>query len=313
MHGSILHDASYYSLIEIKGAEKVLKLLLENCCDCQGPGPGAKRYVCEAAAGIFDLRLLTLLSPRFLTGARIAESYIYKAGSYPFDLIAPITVIWKPVERANVPVQPGPTASTEPAQGTNGTQAAAGAKKKRRNKKNKGKAPETQPIEVIQPTQLPSATQSSDEVRIVWIRSHPAVFEEVFSTLQNAASLALVSLKKAFPTEDVEKFEVEIADLRESINVFEIMGPKSNQVLKGALTPVGEDKREEFKKVNDVCSWLQSYLLIAVYTVLVVSNQPTDLRLTPSWYGHWLQSARSPTQVRSCQLTLMNSTTHPFP
>lgn len=193
-----------------------------------------------------------MLLCRFLTGARIAESYIYKAGSYPFDLIAPITIMWKPLERTTQQQQPGPTTSTQSAQGAEGNQATAPAKKKKRNKKNKGKAPETQPTQVVQATQ-PSST-SSDEIRTIWIRSHPAVFEEVFSTLQTSASLALASLKKAFPTEDVQKFEVEIADLRESINVFEIMGPKSNQVLKGALTPVGGDKREEFKKVRVICS-----------------------------------------------------------
>ena len=45
VHGSILHDASYYSLIELKGSENVLNKLLEICCDPQGQGPGAKRQV----------------------------------------------------------------------------------------------------------------------------------------------------------------------------------------------------------------------------------------------------------------------------
>lgn len=42
VHGSILHDASYYSLIELKGPEGVLQTILGSCCDPQGPG--AKRY-----------------------------------------------------------------------------------------------------------------------------------------------------------------------------------------------------------------------------------------------------------------------------
>ena len=91
----------------------------------------------------------------------------------------------------------------------------------------------------------------------------------MFSTLQNAASLALVSLKKAFPTEDVEKFEVEIADLRESINVFEIMGPKSSQVIRGALRPLLGDERAEFKQVGDISP---SFFLGALTCFLVLGR-----------------------------------------
>ena len=42
---AIMHDASYYSLAEIKSPEMVLISMLEMCCDPQGPGPGSKRYV----------------------------------------------------------------------------------------------------------------------------------------------------------------------------------------------------------------------------------------------------------------------------
>ena len=42
-HGSIIHDASYYGIIELKGPEHVLRGILEACCDLQGPSPGAKR------------------------------------------------------------------------------------------------------------------------------------------------------------------------------------------------------------------------------------------------------------------------------
>jgi ribonuclease P/MRP protein subunit POP1 len=43
--------------------------------------------------------------------------------------------------------------------------------------------------------------------------------------------------------------KVEIADLRGSVNTFEIMGTKASQVIKGALSSVGDDDRQEFKKV----------------------------------------------------------------
>ena len=42
---AIMHDASYYSLAEIKGPEILLTTMLEMSCDPQGPGPGSKQYV----------------------------------------------------------------------------------------------------------------------------------------------------------------------------------------------------------------------------------------------------------------------------
>jgi Ribonucleases P/MRP protein subunit POP1 len=43
VRGSILHDASYYSCVEISGPEKIIIVMLELCCDPQGAGPGSKR------------------------------------------------------------------------------------------------------------------------------------------------------------------------------------------------------------------------------------------------------------------------------
>lgn len=42
---AIMHDASYYSLAEIKGPEMLLITMLDMSCDPQGPGPGSTRYV----------------------------------------------------------------------------------------------------------------------------------------------------------------------------------------------------------------------------------------------------------------------------
>ena len=42
---AIMHDASYYSLAEIKGPEMLLITTLGMTCDPQGPGPGSKQYV----------------------------------------------------------------------------------------------------------------------------------------------------------------------------------------------------------------------------------------------------------------------------
>ena len=43
IHGSILHDASYMAVIELRGPEDSLKAIMETCCDPQGAGPGAVR------------------------------------------------------------------------------------------------------------------------------------------------------------------------------------------------------------------------------------------------------------------------------
>jgi len=44
VHGSILHDASYHTFIELKGPMNVLISILNMCCDAEGPGPGSQRY-----------------------------------------------------------------------------------------------------------------------------------------------------------------------------------------------------------------------------------------------------------------------------
>jgi len=97
---------------------------------------------------------------------------------------------------------------------------------------------------------VPEAPPESpdEEIRTVWIRCHPAIFSTVLSTLKGAVSLALDTLKKS-PGCSQNSYSVEIIDLRESINVFEITGPKSSQVIHGALTPTIAN-HDEFSKVR---------------------------------------------------------------
>lgn len=85
---------------------------------------------------------------------------------------------------------------------------------------------------------------------------HPAVLAEAHQSLRLAASFALDAAKQAGRTA-----EVEMADLREHFNVFEIMGPKASQVIKGALKPT-DDQRADFKKVGALQS-LNLYILNA--------------------------------------------------
>lgn len=141
---------------------------------------------------------------RNTVGSRTMETHLYRPGSYPFDLIAPVTILWRPM---------APSAS------------------------------QGQAIEDAQPHQ-----EAKEAIRIVWFMFHPVVYDDVSAALQHAAKLVLDSAKQQNATAEGE-YEVEIADLRGHFNIFELMGPKTNQVLKGALKPVSQDKRESFIQV----------------------------------------------------------------
>lgn len=164
---------------------------------------------------------------RYSCGSRALETYIYKSGSYPFGLISPITVIWKPLllhpqEEGNGDVDL--TSASQP--------------QLKRKSKSQGKGKEKE--------QENSTLPDTETLRVVWIISHPSTYQDVLSSIQTSASLTL----EAYQHENANKeVEVEISDLRGQVNIFEIMGPKSNQVLRGALSPVSQDKREDFKQV----------------------------------------------------------------
>ncbi|KIJ61144.1 hypothetical protein HYDPIDRAFT_97259 [Hydnomerulius pinastri MD-312] len=205
VHGSILHDASYYAIIELKGPQTLLQAALEGCCDPQGSG-----------------------MKRCITGGRACETHIYKHDSYPFDLIGPITIIWQPLSPESKSTPP-----SEPP-----------GKSVKRKGKGKGKQIDT--------STSPGPAETS---RVIWVRAHPAIFEDVFEALQTSASHALQAKKEKDPEAHAT---IEIADLRGCINAFEIMGPKSSQVIKGALSPAGGEDREDFKKFWESLSDLQT-------------------------------------------------------
>jgi ribonuclease P/MRP protein subunit POP1 len=178
---------------------------------------------------------------RFLTGSRVLETHIYQHLSYPFDLIAPVTVMWNP---QSPPVE----APSKDQVSTTDEGLASGTKRKKNNKgKEKGKGKETEQARIpgADTDPLPSDMKLS---RVVWIRINPAAFDDVLASLRTAASYTLQTVKRDLKLKEDKTFEVEIVDLRGQLNVFEIMGPKSSQVIQGALIPV-DDQREEFKKV----------------------------------------------------------------
>ncbi|KAJ3894258.1 POP1-domain-containing protein [Lentinula edodes] len=189
IHGSILHDSSYLSLIEMTGPEATLKAILEMCCDAQDVSPGAQRYT---------------------SGARVCKTHIYAPNRYPLDLICPITVMWK--SRPSIMSKPLEEAS--------------------KSKKGKGKDKQKE----VPP-------EASDNMRVLWIYFHPSMYDTVFSALRTSTSQTLEAAGSQGVIVDVE-----LIDIRGEVGIFEIMGPKSNQVLRGSLSPVMAQASDDFKK-----------------------------------------------------------------
>ena len=159
-------------------------------------------------------KYIGLIVHRFVSGARACDTHIHNHGTYPYDLIGPVTIIWQALSTTETISKQQPTSSKE---------------------KSAGKAKQT---------------VSLGPVRVAWIRAHPTIFDEVLLALRLSASFALERVEADFDAPDSEKCNVDIADLRDCLNIFEIIGPKSSQVIKGALKPVKNDKRNDFKEVR---------------------------------------------------------------
>ena len=145
------------------------------------------------------------------------ETFLYAYNKYPFNLIGPATLLWCATP-----------------QSTTTEHAPAITRGKGGKGKGKGKAA---------PEPLANPQQTT---RVVWIRVHPCIAAKSYEALRLSASFALDAVKQTGRTA-----EVELADLREHFNIFELVGPKATQVIKGALRPVN-DNRAEFNKVSCV-------------------------------------------------------------
>ncbi|KAF7291584.1 hypothetical protein HMN09_01249500 [Mycena chlorophos] len=187
VHGSILHDASYYATFQLHGPQTILSDILSLLSDPQDVSPGAKRY---------------------LPGQRTAETHVYEPQLYPYGLIGPATIIWRP--QNETPTRKG---------------------------KGKQKATDAQPQD------------ANNITRSVWIRAHPSISDAIFETIKKSASIILDRARAVAPPGTVlEDLGVELEDLSDEINAFEIMGPKASQVIKGALNPISAEEREDFRK-----------------------------------------------------------------
>lgn len=136
-----------------------------------------------------------------------------------------MTVIWQPVTQT--------TGKRDTEDSEQGEEPTVPKPKHKRRGKGKKKAQDT---------------ADTSPQRKVWVRVHPSAVHVAHQTLRTAASYALEAVRTAEPNRG--EVAVEIADLREHVNVFEIMGPKSSQVIKGALKPTKENVGEEFLKVS---------------------------------------------------------------
>ena len=117
-------------------------------------------------------------------------------GSYPYGLVGPVTILWRPT--------------------------------------------------VLLDSNGPASSQ-----RTVWVVCHPSIFESAFRSLTVSSSFAV----EASESDNKRRHKVEVVDLRGKLNFFELMGPKSSQVIKGTLAPVLDDKREELNQVSPVLSF----------------------------------------------------------
>jgi ribonuclease P/MRP protein subunit POP1 len=81
------------------------------------------------------------------------------------------------------------------------------------------------------------------DVRQVWLRFHPAMFEETWQALRDS----LIAVRSVMSVESREVPSVKISDLRGEINCFEIMGPKAGLVLQGITAACKSESNSKHK------------------------------------------------------------------
>ena len=94
----------------------------------------------------------------------------------------------------------------------------------------------------------------NSEPRTLWVRCHPSVYDDVL------AAIHIVVKSPLYKVPDGTKAEIEVTDLRDRFVIFELIGPKSSQVIHGALDPAKTDERREFKDVSDLL--LQKFVML---------------------------------------------------
>lgn len=259
--GAIIHDASYHGIIEIIAPQKLLLRLLDICCDPQAGGPRASRFV---------------------SGSRACETKIYSPEAYPFELLGTVTIIWRPQPAEELlvarPTIPAPTSGSA-----------------RRKAEKAAKARRSQNATAGSSSNVTNIGKEEDTERTIWIVTHPAIYDGVFRAVHQSAESVLRPFhateseqSTAMDTEGSKgqnrsalEYTIEIKDLREQLNIFEIIGPLANQVVAGALKPVQGDKRAEFKEFWAALGRLQSSGQLPRSTIAGFTVQDPRLNFPP--------------------------------
>jgi hypothetical protein len=95
----------------------------------------------------------------------------------------------------------------------------------------------------VNPTQRDGSDLSGGTV---WIRIHPAGYSTAFDALNKSAGIVSRSAEGVNGT---STSVVEVIDLRNEINAFEISGPRSNQLIWKTLTLVPGTASKEQEQV----------------------------------------------------------------
>lgn len=163
------------------------------------------------------------LTVRVSSGARRCDTHIYACGAYPLGLLGPVTILW----------QSGPDAG------------AKHSETKPANKKAKRQHATRAAMSGDPPERL-------DLIRTVWIRSHPAMFEQVQDAVQTAVAKILAEINRHAdpPTSEQPAETIEIRDLKDEMNAFDLIGPQSTAILQGVLNLVKDHGINSREKID---------------------------------------------------------------
>lgn len=161
----IVNDVSYYGTIELVGSRDDLVKTLGRVL--VGRFAGSKYVSCK-------LGRRTTLMARYESGARAAQTTLYHDQVYPYGLIGPAEVIWRPEEDH----------LTE---------------------------------------------------RTIWLRIHPSIHAETTNLLESLLAAAAGQSSVASTSTAPRQSAIRMTDLRDQIDSFEIMGPKSTSILRRIL------------------------------------------------------------------------------
>lgn len=112
--------------------------------------------------------------------------------------------------------------------------------------------PNSYPYDLIGPVTIlwrPAVSRDPDDLtspRTVWVICHPSIFESAFRSLTVSSSFAI----EGSESRDKRSNKIDIVDLRGKVNIFELMGPKSTQVIKGAFNPILGGESKELNQVS---------------------------------------------------------------